>query len=58
MTTKAVESSSGSGYLTHGEGKDRAPHEWRYLGRVAQTYLCTICQLRVSKSDLKAATDA
>ena len=45
-------------YWTHGEGVNERPHEWRYLGRVAQMYMCIVCQLRVTKADLKEATDA
>jgi len=44
--------------FTHGTGAAKRPHEWRYLGRVAQAYVCTVCQMRVTKSELKAATDA
>jgi len=52
MTTSAVN------YWTHGSDANPRPHEWRYLGRVAQGYQCTVCQLRVTKGDLKANTDA
>jgi len=52
MTTETVN------YWTHGSGASVRPHEWRYLGRVAQAYRCAICQLEVTKADLKAATDA
>jgi len=45
-------------YWTHGTGSAVRPHEWRYLGKVAQAYHCVVCQLRVTKADLKAATDA
>jgi len=43
---------------THGVGTAKRPHEWRYLGRVAQMYHCVFCGIRVSKSELKAGTDA
>jgi len=43
---------------THGTGAAKRPHEWQYLGRKAQEYRCAVCQLRVSKTDLKAETDA
>jgi len=55
MTNKAAEEIN---YWTHGTGAGQRPHEWRYLGRKAQGYHCTVCQLRVSKADLKGATDA
>jgi len=42
---------------THGTGAAKRPHEWRYLGRVAQAYVCVVCQLRTSKAALKEATD-
>jgi len=45
-------------YWTHGTDANPRPHEWRYLGRVAQAYQCSICQVRVSKLELKANTDA
>jgi len=45
-------------YWVHGPATNRRPHEWRYLGKVAQMYHCIICQLRVSKAALKGATDA
>jgi len=34
------------------------PHDFEYRGRVAQAYRCKRCQVVISKSDLKAATDA
>lgn len=52
MTTEVVN------YWTHGAKGSERPHEWRYLGRVAQAYHCGVCQLRVTKGELKAATDA
>lgn len=52
MTTETVN------YWTHGSGAAVRSHEWRYLGRVLQAYQCVICQLRVPKPALKAATDA
>ena len=51
MTTEAIN------YWTHGSGKDVQPHQWRYLGKVAQEYHCVICALRVPKAALKEATD-
>lgn len=45
-------------YYTHGDGAAVAPHTWRYQGRVAQAYICIVCQLRVTKRELKEATDA
>jgi len=45
-------------YWTHGSGNAKRAHAWRYLGRVSQTYMCVECELRVTKSELKAATDA
>jgi len=45
-------------YWCHGTNSNPLPHVWRYLGRVAQAYQCTVCQLRVSKGELKANTDA
>jgi len=52
MTTTAVN------YWTHGTDANPRSHEWRYLGRAAQAYRCAICQLQVTKGELKAATDA
>jgi len=52
MTTDTVN------YWTHGEGPNREGHQWRYLGKKAQAYHCVVCQLRATKADLKAATDA
>ena len=51
MTTKTVN------YWTHWEGEAARPHEWRYLGRVAQAYVCSVCHLRVTKAELKGGTD-
>lgn len=45
-------------YWVHDTTVGPKPHQWRYLGRVAQAYQCILCQLRVTKSELKAATDA
>lgn len=42
---------------THGTGAAKRPHEWRYLGRAKQAYHCVICQLKVTKAELKAGTD-
>lgn len=55
MTSEALEKVN---YWTHGPATNKRPHEWRYLGRVAQAYQCAVCELRVSKGDLKEATDA
>ena len=52
MTTKTID------YWSHGTDANPRPHEWRYLGRVAQAYHCVGCQLRVSKAEMKANTDA
>ncbi len=52
MTTETVN------YWTHGPKTDMRPHEWRYLGREKQAYVCVVCQLRVTKVELKAETDA
>ena len=38
--------------------KDKSLHVWQYLGRVSQAYRCTGCLLRVTKGELKGATDA
>ena len=43
---------------THGTGNGERPHEWQYLGRKAQAYRCGVCQLRVTKTEMKAETDA
>ena len=45
-------------YFTHGSGNNVRQHEWQYLGRLAQAYRCNVCQLRVTKTELKANTDA
>lgn len=45
-------------YWTHGTDANPRPHEWRYLGRREQVYHCMVCQLRVTKGELKANTDA
>jgi len=45
-------------YWAHGTATSARPHEWRYLGRVAQAYHCGLCDTRVTKADLKANTDA
>lgn len=42
---------------THGTGSAKRPHEWLYLGRVAQSYRCWVCQLVVTKAALKEGTD-
>ena len=52
MTTETVN------YWTHGPANNERPHEWRYLGKLTQAYHCTVCQLRVTKAELKKATDA
>jgi len=43
-------------YWTH--GTPAQPHSWRYLGKRAQAYHCGVCDMRVSKPELKGATDA
>lgn len=45
-------------FWTHTTGAGAAPHQWRYLGKVAQAYHCVVCDLRVSKAKLKRETDA
>jgi len=45
-------------YWTHGPATNKQPHEWRYLGRIAQTYQCRVCEMRVTKAELKGATDS
>ena len=55
MTSETDEKVS---YWTHGTGNAKRPHEWRYLGRLAQAYQCVICELRVTKAALKEHTDA
>jgi len=45
-------------YWTHGAGSSLRPHDWRYLGRIKQSYHCIMCGLRVTKTALKDATDA
>jgi len=52
MTTETVN------YYTHELGDGRRAHVWRYLGKGAQAYMCMECELRVTKAELKAATDA
>ena len=53
MTTETVN------YWTHlGRDGGPDPHQWRYLGKIAQSYHCVVCQLRVTKGELKEATDA
>jgi len=52
MTTETIN------YWTHGTGNGKRPHAWRYLGKVAQAYMCMECELRVTKGELKGATDA
>jgi len=43
---------------THDVDGITRPHEWQYLGRVRQEYRCAICQYVVTKTLLKAETDA
>ena len=43
---------------THDVDGVSRPHEWQYLGRKAQAYRCWVCQVTVTKSELKAKTDA
>jgi len=45
-------------YWTHETPAGTEAHQWRYLGKTLQTYHCVVCQLRVTKADLKEATDA
>lgn len=53
------ENSTAVSFYTHSWGnEERRPHVWRYMGKKAQAYMCMECELRVSKADLKAATDA
>jgi len=52
MTTEKIN------YWTHGTAANPQLHQWRYLGRRAQAYHCVVCDLRVSKADLKENTDA
>ena len=33
-------------------------HDWEYMGKTAQVYRCRGCQLRVTKAEMKQATDA
>jgi len=56
--TSETETTAAANMFTHGTGAARRVHEWRYLGRVAQAYICSVCQLRVTKQALKEATDA
>jgi len=37
---------------------DGGAHHWSYLGKDAQAYQCDECAARITKSDLKEATDA
>jgi len=52
MTTREIN------YWTHETREGTEAHQWRYLGKTLQTYHCVVCQLRVSKADLKGNTDA
>lgn len=52
MTTEGVN------YYTHGTGNARRRHDWRYLGKEKQAYVCMECELRVTKLELRAGTDA
>jgi len=45
-------------YYTHGTGAARRAHAWRYMGKRSQSYICMECELRVTKRELKEATDA
>ena len=54
MTNKAE---SKPNYKVHSTPQGPQPHAWRYLGRVAQAYECLNCELRVTKAELKGATD-
>lgn len=33
-------------------------HAWSYLGERSQLYACTLCAVRITKRELKEATDA
>ena len=33
-------------------------HQWTYLGEKSQLYSCFLCAVRISKQELKGATDA
>jgi len=37
---------------------DGSRHDWDYKGKIAQAYVCRDCDLRVTKRELKEATDA
>ena len=53
-----AETDTAVSFYTHGTGASKALHSWRYLGKAAQAYHCLGCDLRVTKGDLKGATDA
>ena len=44
-------------YFACGTPTTMAPHVWRYLGK-GLGYHCPRCDLRVTKAELKANTDA
>ena len=48
---------SDENYWTCGTGAAKKPHAWRYLGR-GNGYHCPLCDLRVTKEELKEHTDA
>ncbi len=52
MTTEKIN------YWTHGTAANPQVHQWRYLGKRIAVYHCVICDLRVTKNELKGATDA
>ena len=37
---------------------DGGSHQWSYLGKEAQAYQCDACASRITKIDLKEASDA
>ena len=43
-------------YWTHGDPP--VVHQWRYLGKPLRMYHCVVCNLRISKGELKENTDA
>ena len=47
-----------SNLYTHKFGTAVTAHSWRYEGRKKQSYICMVCQLKVTKGELKEATDA
>lgn len=47
-----------AGEIDYRKCEDGQRHEWAYLGRKAQAYVCLSCELKVTKNALKEATDA